>query len=120
MNKWEKCVSEASFKKHELRHSDMKFKCNVCGRQFLFCSELTSNQAIHSDEKKFKCYYPRYNGEYKTKEEYNRHFKTHRPSSEAHQCPVCNKVFTKKKYLKEDKQAHTDELQFQCDMWGLV
>ena len=51
--------SEASLKKHELHHSDMKFKCNVCGRKFPFQSELTSHQAMHLDEKKFKCAYPR-------------------------------------------------------------
>ena len=95
----------------------MKFKCNVCGRSFPFQSELNSHQAIHSDEKSL-CSYPGYQGEYKTKEEYNRHYKTHRPSSEEHQCPVCNKVFTKKKYLREHKQAHTGELPFKCDMCG--
>ena len=37
--------------KNELRHSDTKFKYNVCGRSFPFRSELNSHQAIHSDEK---------------------------------------------------------------------
>ena len=110
--------SESSLKKHELRHSEMKFKCNVCCRSFPFQSELNSHQAVHSEEKNFKCSYPRCQGEYKTKEEYNRHYKTHRPSSEHHQCPVCKKVFTKKKYLREHKQAHTGELQFNCDICG--
>ena len=104
---------------HKLWHSsDLKFKCNVCSRHFPFQSELTSHQAIHLDNKKVKCTYLGCQGKYKTKEEYNRHYKTHRPSSEEHQCPVCNKVFTKKKYLKEHKKAHTGELQFKCDICG--
>ena len=45
------CSSEASLKKHKLCHSDMKFKCNVCGRKLPFPSELTSHQTMHSDEK---------------------------------------------------------------------
>ena len=122
MCKHQKCSKifspESSLKKHELCHSDMKFKCTVCGRSFPFQSELNSHQAIHSDEKKFKYSYPRCQGEYKTKEEYNRNYKTHRPSSEEHQCPVCNTIFTKKKYLREHKQAHTGELPFKCDIRG--
>ena len=42
-----------------------------------------------------------------------RHYKTHRPSGDEHKCPVCNKAFHKAKYLREDKQAYTDELPFE-------
>ena len=105
-------------KLHELCHSDMKFKCNICSRKFPFQSELTSHQAMHSDEKKFKCAYPKCQGKYKMKEEYNRQYKTHRPTSQDYKCLVCNKVFNKKKYLREHKQVHRGELLFKCEVCG--
>ena len=49
------------------------------------------------------------------KEEYNRHYKTHRPTLEEDKCPVCNKVFNKQKYFCEHKQVHTGELLFKCE-----
>ena len=61
---------------------------------------------------------PQMSGKYKMKEEYNRHYKTHRPTLEEHKCPVCNKVSNKKKYLREYKQVHTWELLFQCEICG--
>ena len=82
------------------QHQLMDFQGEVCGREFPFQSELATHQTIHSEEKKFTCQYPRCNGKYKTKAEYRRHYKTHRPMSKEHKCPVCNKVFTKAKYLK--------------------
>ena len=112
-----KFVSESRLKKHELCQSTMDYKCKVCGREFPFPSDLTTHEAVNLDEKKFKCSYPRCNREYKTKVEYHRLYKCHQPSVEAHQCPVCNKVFTNKKYLNEHK-VHTDELPFQCDICG--
>ena len=96
----------------------MDFQCEVCGREFPFQSALATHQTIHSEEKKFTFQYPRCNGRYKTKAEYRRHYKTHRPMSIEHKCLVCNKVFTKEKYLREHKQAHTDELPFHCEIFG--
>ena len=62
---------------------------------------------MHSDEKKVKCAYSRCQGKYKMKEEYNRHYNSHRSTSEEHKCLLCKKVFNKKKYLCEHKQVHT-------------
>ena len=73
---------------------------------------------MHLDEKKLKCAYPRCKGKYKMKEEYNRHYKSHRPTSEEHKCLVCMKVFNKKKYLHEHKQVDTEELPFKCEICG--
>ena len=73
---------------------------------------------MHTDEKKFKCAYPRCQEKYKMKEEYNRHYKTHRPTLEEHKCPVCNKGFNKKKYLHEHKQVHIGQLPFKCEVCG--
>ena len=41
-----------SLKKHQLCHRDMKFLCQVCRAKFPFASDLSSHQALHSQEKK--------------------------------------------------------------------
>ena len=69
---------------------------------------------MHLDEKKFKCAYPRCQGIYKMKEEYN----SHRPTSEECKCLLCKKIFNKKKYLREHRQVHTGELPFKCEICG--
>ena len=113
-----KISSESSLKKHELQHSSMDFKCKVCSREFAFCSELGTHDTIHSDEKNFICSYPRCNDQYKTKAGNHRHYKTHWPTGDEHKFLVCNKAFNKAKYLKEHKQAHTDELPFEYQICG--
>ena len=85
LRKHRKCgksfISESGLKRHELQHSSMDYKCTVCNREFAFESELNNHKTIHSEEKHFKCQYPRCNGAYKTKPEYQRHYKTHGPTS---------------------------------------
>ena len=100
-------------------HQSMEYTCTVCNRQFAFPLEFSTHQTIHSEEKKYKCQYPRCNREYKTKAEYHRHYKMHSPSSNNYKCLVFKKAFKKEKYLWEDKQVHTDELPFACDHCGV-
>ena len=42
----------------------------------------------------------------------------HRPTRDDYKCLVCNKAFHKPKYLREHKQAHTDNLPFACSVCG--
>ena len=88
-------VSESGLRRHELQHSSMDYKCTFCSREFAFELELTNHKTIHSEGKHFICQYPRCNGAYKTKAEYRRHYKTHRPTSNDHRFQVCNKAFNK-------------------------
>ena len=91
-----------TLKKHMLRHGDMKFLCQVFGQNFPFASDLASHESIHSEEKKFKCTYPKCNKRYKTKAEYNRHYnyrhKQKSVESQEIKCKMCNKMFSEVKY----------------------
>ena len=111
-------VSETGLKRHQLQHGSMDYKCTVCNREFAFELELITHQTIHSDEKKFTRQYPRCNQKYKTKAKYQRHYKTHRPTSDDNRYLVFNKAFHKLKHLREHKQAHTDNLHFACSVCG--
>ena len=52
----------------------MKFLCNVCGEKFPFASDLSSHQALHLQEEKCHCTYPKCGRKYKTTAELNRHY----------------------------------------------
>ena len=101
-----------SLKKHRLRHGEMKYFCQVCGQNFPFASDLASHASIHSAEKKFKCTYPKCVKMYQTKAEYNRHYnyrhKQKSAESQEIKCKMCDKMFSKVKYLKEHMKSHMD------------
>ena len=111
-----------SLKKHGFRHGDMKYLCQVCGQNFPFASDLASHASIHSAEKKFKCTYPKCIKMYKTKAEYNRHYnyrhKQKSAESQEIKCKMCDKMFSKVKYLKELMKSHMDDLPFGCHLCG--
>ena len=111
-----------SLKKHRLRHGEMKYLCQVCGQNFPFASDLASHASIHSAEKKFKCTYPKCGKMYKTKAEYNCHYyyrhKQKSAESQEIKCKMCDKMFSKVKYLKEHMKSHMDNLPFGCHFCG--
>ena len=40
-----------TFKKHELRHGQMKYLCQDFGQNFPFSSDLANHETVHSEEK---------------------------------------------------------------------
>ena len=100
----------------------MKYLCQVCGQNFPFASDLASHASIYSAEKKFKCTYPKCIRMYKTKAEYNRHYnyrhKQKSAESQEIKCKMCDKIFSKVKYLKEHMKSHMDNLPFGCHLCG--
>ena len=86
-----------SLTKHQLHDRDMKFLCSVCRAKFPFASDLSSLQALHSQEKKFVCPYPKCGRKYKTKPEFNCHYnyrhKQKLLKATIDKCSVCNKTF---------------------------
>ena len=78
--------------------------------------------SIHSEEKKFKCTYPRCDKRYKTKAEYSHHYnyrhKQKSAESQEIKCKMCDKMFSKVKYLKEHTKSHMDDLPFGYHLCG--
>ena len=78
--------------------------------------------ASHSEEKKFKCTYPKCSKSYKTKAEYNCHFnhrhKQKSAESQEIKCNISDKIFSKVKYLKKHMKSHMDDLPFGCHYCG--
>ena len=73
-------------------------------------------------QKKFKCTYPKSGKMYKTKAEYNRHYnyrhKQKSAESQEIKYKMCDKMFSKVKYLKEHMKSHMDDLPFGCHYCG--
>ena len=111
-----------TLKTHELRHGQMRYLCQVCGQNFPFASDLASHESIHSEEKKFKCTYPKCSKSYKTKAEYNCHYnyrhKQKSAKSQEIKCSICDKICCKVKYLKEHIKSHMDDFPFGCHYCG--
>ena len=111
-----------SLRKHKLCHGNVKFLCNVCGEKYPFASDLTSHQALYSQDKKCHCTYPKCGRKYKTKGELNRHYnyrhKQKLSKATIDKCVICNKTFQRSKYLKEHMKAHKEDLPFECDVCG--
>ena len=112
-----------SLRKHKLHHRNMKFLCNICGEKYPFASDLSSHQALHSQDKICHCTYPKCGRKYKTKAELNCHYnyRHKQKSSKAtiDKCVICKKkTFQKSKYLKEHMKAHKEDLPFECDVCG--
>ena len=111
-----------SLRKHKLCHGNMKFLCNVCGERYPFASDLSSHQALHLQDKKCHCTYPKCGRKYKTKAGLNHHYnyRHKQKSSKAtiDKCVICKKTFQKSKYLKEHMKAHKEDLPFECDVCG--
>ena len=73
-------------------------------------------------KRKFKCTYPKCGKSYKIKAEYNHHYnyrhKQKSAESQEIKCNICDKIFSKVKYLKEHMKSHMDNLPFGCHYCG--
>ena len=107
-----------TLEKHMLRHGEMKYLCQVCGHNFPFASDLASHESIHSEEKKFKCTYPKCGKRYKTKNTIAIIITGTNKSQQSRRKLRCDKIFSKVKYLKEHMKSHKDNLPFGCHYCG--
>ena len=114
--------SAQSLKKHKLHHGEMTFQCQACGVKFPFATDLSYHKALHFQEKKFVCSYPKCGRKYKTKPELNCHYnyRHKQKSSKAtiDRCTICKKTFQRSKYLKEHMKIHVEDLPFECSVCG--
>ena len=81
----------------KLHHGEMTFLCKICGAKFPFASVLSNYQALHSQEKKIVCPYPKYGRKYKTKPELNCHITTDTDKNHPRQ-PLINVLFVTKHF----------------------
>ncbi|XP_055524181.1 zinc finger protein 420-like [Wyeomyia smithii] len=107
----EKVVLTQHLKKHE-----RNYKCDVCGRGFLYPYLVKLHARLHSDDpvvRKFKCEICK--KEYITRSHLNFHVKKHQKSFACDECP---KTFVYFKSLCEHKAVHSNKQANKCKICG--
>uniref|UniRef100_F7AX10 Zinc finger protein OZF-like n=1 Tax=Xenopus tropicalis TaxID=8364 RepID=F7AX10_XENTR len=91
------------------------FKCNECGKQFLFVEKLRLHQNTHTKKKSYACR--------KCKKSFSSrlllftHKKVHK-QERPHVCSECNKGFQKRSLLVRHQRTHTGVKLFSCNECG--
>lgn len=90
-------------------------KCEVCGRKFLFPSQMKDHMLTHSQVRRFECTIC------KMKFLKVHHLKAHcltHSNIRPHKCDLCGRAFTLKGNLIRHLLTHSKERAFECDICG--
>jgi uncharacterized Zn-finger protein len=118
-----KTKSSSDFKKHSRNHLQKKpYKCDVCGKEYIWPSYLKIHKRSHSNEKPYAC--DLCNKKCTTLGNLNIHKWTHTRVKKTKNhlpkmpfsCDECGKEFFSKSHLVIHKRTHTKEKPFSCDL----
>ncbi|KAB7506240.1 Zinc finger and SCAN domain-containing protein 2 [Armadillidium nasatum] len=106
------CPSKQQMYAHKLTHAP-KFKCEYCGKGFVWESQFTVHLATHTGIRPLNCdicgnSFAHPNAVKKHK------WQDHTEANKKHRCPVCGKGFVYKSKLNAHVRIHTGKKPFPC------
>ena len=101
-------------KKHELRHGEAPFACEVCDKRFFNNCNLQYHMKVHEARQPYECV--DCDKKFLKKNHLTCHRRqVHSPKVKPFVCKVCKKSFQLKGYLNMHKRTHNDMKNYQCD-----
>ena len=103
--------------RHEYKHKNRPYVCNVCGEDFPFESQHNTHKLTHSDHCKHACSIKDCDKRFKNLGDRNRHVKEH--TSPWLRCPDCPEYKTKaKRDLEFHRLKHSKIERYFCERCG--
>ncbi|XP_041986007.1 zinc finger protein 250-like isoform X2 [Aricia agestis] len=107
---WEPVTSTSQLQ----RHSDKRFSCNICSKEYSQKHNLVKHILTHGDYKPFSCNVC--SKRFYQKENLDTHMRIHGGEKTVFKCDVCEKTFAHKRTLDNHKETHSTERKFSCEV----
>ena len=93
-------------------HSDKRFSCEKCNKEFVFCSMYRIHRRTHLWMRIHKCFTGSRGKEYKWPQDLHRHDQSHLKIT--YGCSICDYTTSQKYLLKRHLKVHEDKMYYTC------
>ena len=106
-------VTPSSHCAHKNFHVPHKYTCNLCKKTFAFQSELKQHTTVHTRLRLHRCFYGSYTKTFKWPQDLMHHVQQHMHGDWL--CKICKQSFAEKRLLQCHSWKHVDIYKYSCD-----